>query len=72
MEKFGYAPVIEFDKDSVTVTFNNKDDVKMDSFKLPLKDIEIDFYSEKSGDSEYLNLRVLEDNATDSLTKVKR
>lgn len=69
LEKFGYAPVIEFDKDSVTVTFNNKDDVKMDSFKLPLKDIEIDFYSEKSGDSEYLNLRVLEDNATDSLTK---
>lgn len=69
LEKFGYAPVVEFDKDSLTVTFNNKDDVKIDSFKFPLKDVEIDFYSEKSSDLEYLHLRVLEDNATDSLTK---
>lgn len=69
LEKFGYYPVVEFKSDSLTVTFNNKDDVKMDSFKLPLKDVEIDFYSNKTGTSEYLHMSVLEDNATDSISK---
>jgi len=69
LEKFGYYPVVEFGANELTVTFNNKDDVKLDTFKFPLKDIEIDYYSEKSGDSEYLNIRVLDDNATDSLSK---
>lgn len=69
LEKFGYYPVVEYGLNELTVTFNNKDDVKLDTFKLPLKDIEIDYYSEKTGESEYLNIRVLEDNATDGLTK---
>jgi hypothetical protein len=68
LEKFGYAPVVEFKANELTVTFNNKDDVKLDSFTFPLKDVEIDYYSEKSGEQEYLHVRVLEDNATDSLT----
>lgn len=69
LEKFGYYPVVEFKANELTVTFNNKDDVKLDSFTLPLKDVEIDYYSEKSEDNEYLHVRVLEDNATDVLTK---
>lgn len=69
LEKFGYYPIVDFKANELTVTFNNKDDVKLDSFTFPLKDIEIDYYSEKSGETEYLHVRVLEDNATDSLTK---
>ena len=69
LEKFGYYPVVEFKANELTVTFNNKDDVKLDSFTFPLKDVEIDYYSEKSNETEYLHVRVLEDNATDSLTK---
>lgn len=69
LEKFGYYPVVEFKANELTLTFNNKDDVKLDSFTFPLKDVEIDYYSEKSNETEYLHVRVLEDNATDSLTK---
>jgi hypothetical protein len=69
LEKFGYYPVVEFKSDALTVTFNNKDDIKMDTFTLPLKDIEIDFYSQKTGTSEYLHMSVLEDNAIDSISK---
>ena len=69
LEKFGYYPIVDIKLNEMTVTFNNKDDVKLDSFTFPLKDVEVDYYSEKSGDNEYLHVRVLEDNATDGLTK---
>lgn len=72
LEKFGYYPVVEFTANDLTVTFNNKDDVKLDSFKLPLKEIAIDYYSEKSNESEYLYLRVLDDNATAGLTNTQQ